>query len=259
MTVLLQCKGRAQTGGLNIEVINAGKPGAVRNCPPSDRVNMGINLAQLAICFATFFRNGDITPLILVVGATFILEGIATLPLWFVHSFSARTDGGKNLTYALMRGKGHRNVFVICNVASEAWNLEGLSSDADSSYDYRSTHEVLAICAAFPAFVCVCLTSTYLPKGSAFAMLQPLVLGTAGNVLVATLPRQPWMHGINLTSLDVIYNGGKVMKALQTLEDKYENTGQPLVKQFFPAGLPDDEQKWWDDRKEKHKLKKEAE
>jgi hypothetical protein len=31
------CKGRAQTGGLNIEVINAGKPGAVRNCPPSDR------------------------------------------------------------------------------------------------------------------------------------------------------------------------------------------------------------------------------
>jgi hypothetical protein len=41
---------------------------------------MGIYLAQLAICFATFFRNGDITPLILVVGATFILEGIATLP-----------------------------------------------------------------------------------------------------------------------------------------------------------------------------------
>jgi hypothetical protein len=101
------CKGRAQTGGLNIEVINAGKPGAVRNCPPSDRVNMGIYLAQLAICFATFFRNGDITPLILVVGATFILEGIATLPLWFVHNFSARTDGGKNLTYALMGGKGH--------------------------------------------------------------------------------------------------------------------------------------------------------
>jgi hypothetical protein len=45
---------------------------------------------------------------------------ISFMPAWVAWKFSARKDGGKQATYALLRGNGHRHVFVIRNKHKDA-------------------------------------------------------------------------------------------------------------------------------------------
>jgi hypothetical protein len=72
-------------------------------------------------------------------------------------------------------------------------------------------------------------------------LLASLTVGTVANVLTVALPRDSAAHGIPFKPVEVITDENKVMTALQMLEQKYEGCGEPLLKEFFSAGLSDKE------------------
>jgi hypothetical protein len=61
-----------------------------------------------------------------------------------------------------------------------------------------------------------------------------------------------------LKSIEVIIHDSKVMAALQSLEQKYEGLGEPLLKEFFSAGITKQAQAWFDDLKDGRKRAGEA-
>jgi hypothetical protein len=242
-----------KAGGLVIEVLEAVAPAAPLSSREVIKQNYHtviISIAQfLMACGYTFFSGGDCSVLCIFSTSLFALHALTYLPAWTSQKFSARKDGGQNASYALMRGNGHRYVFVIRNTHPEAWNLEDLAGPGLTSYDYLKYHEIWVIGAVFFIFLFLTLLSTQLSYFGTVALLCITFYGTLGNLLIAGLPRAPWAHGVALESVEVIQNDGKVMGALQSLEEKYPGFGEPLVKEFFPGSLRQYEQNWWDERK----------
>lgn len=249
----LESRKGSEVGGLSIEVLNAGEQVELRSWAQIFRLNSESTFAllvQLIIGFLAFSATGDITPLLFFSAGVFLMEAIVNFPAWSAAKFSARKDNGCRSTYALMRGNGHRNVFIIRNAHDDAWNLEDMASGGSSRYNYASTPERAVMFLTFVTFLAQTISATFMSDASARYILYILAVGTIQNVLIAALPRPTWAHGVWLASIDTISNDRKVMVALKELEEKYPGIADPLVKEFFPGGLREDEQKWWDDRKQ---------
>ncbi|KAF2818522.1 hypothetical protein CC86DRAFT_308880 [Ophiobolus disseminans] len=247
----LEARYSGKAGGLSIQILDAGMQKQPLSWSQVFHVNVmstAMMMVQLYVAIFAFLGAGDVNPLLFLGAGLFLMEGIANLPVWKATKFSARKDSGCNSTYALTRGNGHRHVFVIRNTHADTWNLEDMAS-GPTYYDYTATPEYIVIVLTALTSLALTIVSTTMSDYSALNILWILAIGTLKNVLTAALPRESWMHGISLTSVETISNDRKVMLALQELEDKYLGTGHALVKEFFPGGLNDDDQKWWDDRK----------
>jgi hypothetical protein len=238
-------------GGLTIEVLEAGAPVTPLSGLEMARANIistVAGLCQLGLAGYAFGRNGDLNPLFFFSAGLFLMLGITEMPVWNATKFSARKAGPKNATYALMRGNGHKHVFVIRNAHPEAWNLEDMAGGVDS-YDYVATPELATIGLTALGFLLLTLTATGMSDASASPILFILGIGTFANILNAALPREAGEYGVALKSVETIANDRKVMAAIQELETKYPGSGAALAKEFFPAVLSAEEQKWWDERK----------
>jgi hypothetical protein len=178
---------------------------------------------------------------------------ISFMPAWVARKFSACKDGGKQATYALLRGNGHRHVFVIRNKHKDAWNLENLASTASIRYDYLHSLEILVLACAVIIFSGLAVVSTALSDRDALFSLAILTIGTVGNTFIAVLPQKPAVHGILLKSIETITHDSKIMAALRSLKQKYAGLDEPLLKEFFPVGITKEAQAWFDNLKDSHK------
>jgi hypothetical protein len=244
------------TGGLVIEVLHAVAPAEPLSSLQGICINYRtflVSVAQLIMaCGYGFLSHGDCSVMCIFTTALFALHALTHLPAWTTQKFSARKDNGKNATHALLRGNGHRHVFVIKNTHREAWNLEDLAAPGLPTYNYAQTRELPIIMAVFLIFLFLTMLATQLSYFGSITMILIIFYGNVGNLLIAGLPRAPWAHGIALEPVETIQDESKVMPALQSFEEKYPGYGAPMVKEFFPGGLSEDEKKWWDERKQVH-------
>jgi len=258
----LEWRHERKNGGLSIEILDAGKqtgPLSWAQVFRDNAVSTATMLVQLFLAIFAYLSTGDVNPLLFFSAGLFLMEAVVNLPAWSAIKYSARKDRGCKSIYALMRGNGHRHVFIIRNVHDDAWNLEDMAGGGSTHYNYAATPERLVIILTALTFAALTIAASAMPNTSAFAILAILGMGTLKNILTAALPRKTWMHGVPLKPVETISNDRKVMVALQELETKYPGSGDALVEEFFPGGLREDEQKWWDDRKKARKEKKAAE
>jgi hypothetical protein len=67
------------------------------------------------------------------------------------------------MPYALLRGNGHRHVFIVKNMHAEAWNLEDLTTSSAAEYDFlRNTLELPIIFLVFLMFLLLTMLSMQL-------------------------------------------------------------------------------------------------
>jgi hypothetical protein len=147
-------------------------------------------------------------------------------------------------------GHGHQHVFTIRNKHKDVRNLQDLASMATTQYDYLHSHEIFALACAVIIFSGLAVASTALSDREALYLLAIMAVGTVGNALIAVLPQKPPTHGIRLESMDSITHDSKVVGTLQSLEQKDEGLGEPLLKELFPAGITKEAQAWFDDLKD---------
>jgi hypothetical protein len=237
-----------------IEVLNTVAPASPLSGLELLRANYQTVLVSvfqfLMACSYTFLSGGDCSVLCIFTTALFGLQTLTQLPAWRAQKFSARKVKGQNGSYALLRGNGHCHVFIIQNIHPEAWNLEDLAGSGLPTYDFVDTRERPVIFAVFLIFLLLTGLATQLSYFGTIILLVIMFYGTLGNLIITGLPRAPWAHGIALESVEVIQDDDKVIVALQSLEEKYPGFGEPLIKEFFPGGLREDEKKWWNERKE---------
>jgi hypothetical protein len=252
----LESEYEPKAGGLTIEILDTVKPTA-----PLSRADVFVQNSwtfiimgtQLLIAVHAFLKFRDESIILIFGTAIFLMEAIVNMPVWRASKFSARK--GKGSTYALMRGNGHRHVFIIRNMHEEASNIEDLAVGGSAQYDYCRTFEAHVLIWTFLSFLALTVLSTCLSDQSALYILIIMTLGTVGNVMHAAIPRALWMHGIALRSVETIFNDKNVMGAIQALEEKYEGLGEPLVAEIFSGGLTEEQKEWWVAGKER-KLQK---
>jgi hypothetical protein len=251
----LESKYANRVSGLTIEILDASNPlQSVKAFPYTSAVC----IIQMALLLVAFLRHDHGHVLLLFATAHALNFGISFMPAWTVQKFSARKDGGKEATYALIRGNGHRHVFIVRNKHKDAWNLEDLASMASARHDYVHSLELFILACAVIIFSGVAVLSAMLSDHEALYFLASLAMGTVGNILVGVLSQEPAMHGMPLNSIEVITHDSKVMATLQSLEEKYEGLGEPLLKEFLPAGITEEAQAWFDDLKDVRQRAREA-
>jgi hypothetical protein len=243
------------TGGLTIEVLNALDPDqTLKTTNMSTRI---VICAQVSLIVCAMFWNNNWQVLFLTTIGSLLIDAIAKMPAWLTQTFSARRDNGKNATYALMRGIGHNHVFIIRNTHANAYDLEDLAAATITRYDYTSSPELFILGGALAGFFWLAAASMTLSTPATMYLLAIMGVGTIGNIRTVALPRSSAAHGIPLKTVDVI-TGTKVLGAIQALEQKYEGCGEPLLKEFFPGGVKDEDQAWFEDLKESRKCKVEV-
>ncbi|KAH4932387.1 hypothetical protein HBI39_211710 [Parastagonospora nodorum] len=251
----LELKHAQKTDGLAIEVLDA--LDLDQTLKTTDMSTQVVMYAQVSFMLCAMFWHNNWQVLFLsTIGGLFI-DAIAKMPAWQAQTFSARRDNGKNATYALMRGNGHNHVFIIRNTHANTYNLEDLAGAAVTRYDYTSSLELFVLGSALVGFFWLAAASMTLSTPATMYLLAIMGVGTIGNIRTVALPRSSAAHGIPLKTVDVI-TGIKVLGAIQALEQKYEGCGEPLLKEFFPGGVKDQDQAWFDDLKESRKCKVEV-
>jgi hypothetical protein len=243
----LETEHPAKKEGLVIEVLEASSPFAQRSLsdksPPwdsfEDKVKIINLLVFLHLILGYNMYTKDIHVISLVPVAIFLMVSTVYMPAWRAQHFSARKDGGENNVYALFRGKDHRYVSFVQNAHPDAWNMEDMAAPPEPYYNYSSTREIYTATANFAAWLVWTILLISLPDEPAAVMIVVLTIGTFFN-LYNIYPDQT--YGVPLDSVDVISHD-KVISALQALEEKYPGFGEPLVKEFFPDGLSEQEKK----------------
>jgi hypothetical protein len=74
-------------------------------------------------------------------------------------------------------------------------------------------------------------------------------IGMVQNVMAASAPRPASAHGLHLEEIER-FEGEKVMKVLQDVEENDHKVGASLLPTFFPGELREDEVIWWNKHKD---------
>lgn len=199
--------------------------------------------AQVLLIGCALFLHDNWQVLILTNIGGLLIHAIANMPAWLAQTVFTRRDGGKNATYAPMRGNGHNHVFVIRNTHANTNNLEDLAGAAVMQYDYISALELVVLGGALAGFWLATASMTISTPATMY-LLAIMGVGTIANICTIALPRSSAANGIPLKTVDVI-TATKVMGAIQALEQKYEGCGEPLLKEFFPGGVKHEDQTWF--------------
>lgn len=208
-----------------------------------ERTNTGF---QFWIALIPWFLDGNIS----VVGITLAGQTLASstnqLLISMKEKFAARKKDGD--MYALMRGKGHRHVFIVRNKTPNALDLEDLASSSAPEYDWfeNALEGWAVIVLAFGWFV-LFLVASSLRTGIPY-LLAIMTVGHLFNMHTGSLPRRAEIADCIFKEKEV-FAGSEVMDVLKDLEVKHEGMGQALLKNFFPGPLCLEEELWWAERK----------
>jgi hypothetical protein len=204
------------------------------------------SLTQAAITLMASDLN-IVGPLSCILLLHFILSlGTKNLPVWKKEKFAARRNG--NDVYALMRGNGHRHVFIIRNKSADAWNLEDLAAASINDYDWYNWEGAAAVGLAIGWFVLFGMACSM--KQHAGYLLAIMAVGHISNMFSAFYPRPSAYHGFHLDMANKqTFDNSKVMATLKALETEHKGYGQKLLNTFFPGGPWEEDKVWWSDRK----------
>jgi hypothetical protein len=76
------------------------------------------------------------------------------------------------------------------------------------------------------------------------------MIGMFQNAIMAAIERPPKARNLPLSlSQNGVIRSRKVMDGLMDLQDRF-GCARPLVKEFFPGKMREDEEAWWDSRRE---------
>jgi len=176
-------------------------------------------------------------------GITFAFASGA-LPQWKAEKWACRNNSKK--TVALTRGNGSENCIVIIS-AGVGLDLEDLAGAR--RVDSTLTRILTSIMAVVWIALLIAVSGL---KENPWFLLVVGVIGMIQNVVVCGAPRNPGAFGIHLDYVETVVDQ-KVMKVLQTLEERYPHVGASLVETYFPGGLRPHEEDYWKDAKVKAK------
>ncbi|KAF2118793.1 hypothetical protein BDV96DRAFT_472140, partial [Lophiotrema nucula] len=205
------------------------------------RAGMIATCLQFAIAISTSEAVSFIT-----VAATALAFLTSNLDAWKASKYIGRRNGDE--TYALMRGNGHRHIFLIKNTSANALNLEDLAASSVTKYNWFGSSDGYIVVFSALAWLALAIYACTLDKGIG-GLIAIMAIGTVANILTASAARSPAAHGIPLVQKST-HSGEKVMTVLQELEDQEPGYGQHLLKTFFSGPLRDNDSKWWADKKE---------
>lgn len=93
-------------------------------------------------------------------------------------------------------------------------------------------------------------------KQNTWYLLAVGLIGMFQNAIMAAIERPPKARNLPLSlNPNGVIRSRKVMDGLMDLEDRFK-CARPLVKEFFPGKLRDDEEDWWKGRREAYELKR---
>ncbi|KAH8749378.1 hypothetical protein F5883DRAFT_356832, partial [Diaporthe sp. PMI_573] len=82
------------------------------------------------------------------------------------------------------------------------------------------------------------------------------MIGMFQNAIMAAIERPPKARNLPLSlSQNGVIRSRKVMDGLMDLQDRF-GCARPLVKEFFPGKMREDEEAWWDGRREAYDSKR---
>jgi hypothetical protein len=148
-----------------------------------------------------------------------------------------------NATYALLKGSGPGEVFIIIN-----------SEYGINLLDFASVEDKAGISAVFVSAILLVLWTALLItvsglKSHTWYIVAIGSIGMLQNTIVAGAPRAPAALGIYLLFQEKIAEP-KVMTTLQAVEEKYPGVGIALLPIMFPGTLRPHERAYWGEKAE---------
>lgn len=221
--------------------------GRTQGIPTVDWVyccGIAVILVQLGIAVIPGAVGQDWTILtVTAIGTVLALFGGA-LPKWKKEKWNGRKSEKENdrTVVCLTRGNGYSDALVIISEGMGQYRLEDLANA-------RTAPVPRTIWCALILFIgqILLLLAVAGLNDHAWYLLAIGALGIVQNAIVAGIPRDTGTTGIHLEQEGDPIHDTKVMKALQSAENREEYVGISLLPIFFPGGLRPDEEKWRDD------------
>jgi hypothetical protein len=197
-------------------------------------------VVQLGIAAIPWALWGDWSILLVTAfGITFAFAS-GSLPQWKAEKYNCRKNVTK--TVILTRGNGHRTGCIVIISDGSGLDLEDLAAGQCIHTDMKFTRVKTSIMAIL--WIALLMAVSGLKENSWFLLAVGLI-GMIQNVIVSGAPRSPGAFGVHLAYKETIV-GGKVMKVLMALEEKYPHLGRSLVDTYFPSGgLWPNEVEYW--------------
>ncbi|KAF1979192.1 hypothetical protein BU23DRAFT_642414 [Bimuria novae-zelandiae CBS 107.79] len=273
-------------GGLKVSIYDAGEvvksPSSVTG--PNVFLFSG-TVVSVQLLLSTIGLFGLAKDVGLLVGLGLLLSILTTnLTAWHAEKFTACPDGGKKNVYAIMRGNGHRHVFIIRNVHDNSLNLEDLARAGVTTYDwFGPTYEGYMLLGNALGWLIFTTCACHITEGAGL-LFSILALGSIANIVIAAdspkffrgfaqlLNRLPGAdkkdiiefktaHPIELTFRRSLSHDAKAMEALKGLDSEFPGYGEKLLPTFFPGPLlkKEDELFWSKEAKKERKRRREDE
>ena len=248
-------------------------------------------LVQLAIASLPIIFDRDWSVLLITGAGTLLALTHGSLPQWTAEKLPNRQHA--EFTFGLTTGNGSKDI-VIIKGENRCLNLEELAA-SDTPRDERPwqkfSKEVVGrrrsrLCGWFPSswassFISLSTEFRGFPVGFWITVITCIVqsilwilllitvvavthnswylflvgaIGMFQNGVIAAIHRPPQARNLPLKLKDII-KCPKVMDGLMELEDKF-SCARPLIKEFFPGDLEQEEQAWWKGNREPYERKR---
>ncbi|KAK7708288.1 hypothetical protein SLS57_009022 [Botryosphaeria dothidea] len=240
-------------------------------------IHVVVTVLQFGIAAIPWALYGDWGAFMVTSLGTALTTAMGWLPQWKAEKFPAAKVSNK--TIAITSGNGSKDIMIVRSLgkgidlehlaaaesprATRSWEQWGFFIGPQERETHVKTLNGLpldfwltrAVCTLFSLGSLILLI---LAAGIQSNSWYLLIVGAAGmfqNAFVAGLSIHPEGQAIPLLCREVIY-GNKVMDVLMDLEVKLEQDEiagdkskfdivKPLVKEFFPGELRDNEKRWW--------------
>ncbi|KAF7507933.1 hypothetical protein GJ744_009967 [Endocarpon pusillum] len=237
-----------------------------------------VMIAQLLIAAVPFIRDQSWEILVLTGAGTFLVQSTGALPQWRAEKLPQRQQSGKDI--ALTSGNGSRDIMVIRGCgncidleelaaaetprSNRVWeNIHWLSKPIMENGEPRlhsngtPARQVFTLWGIPVGFWLTLITisvqcilwlalliSVAGLRSHTWYLLGVGLLGMFQNATVAAISRGPERRCLPLKLADTIITT-RVMDGLMDLETVCPSFGTPLLKEFFPGKLRDEEGAWW--------------
>ncbi|KAI0867307.1 hypothetical protein GGS24DRAFT_516170 [Hypoxylon argillaceum] len=218
-----------------------------------------VTAIQLAVASIPLVLYGDFGILLLTATGTLMTIVMGSLPQWRAEKLPNRQHSNKLV--ALTSGNGSRDIIVIMG-GGRCLDLEDLSAQEtprngrvwekfaqeDPGLFPLGFWFTFGICVVqLFAWLGILVSSAALAENTWFLILVG-VIGMGQNAYLANVERNPAHYNLPLDHIKTITRE-KVMYGLMDLEANH-GCGRPLVAEFFPGSLRQEEDEWWNgDRK----------
>lgn len=257
-------------------------------------IHLVVIVLQLAVAAIPLVLHGDWSSLLVTTVGTTMAIAMGMLPQWKAEKFPTVLKSDN--TIAITAGNGSRDVIIVQGTTfgmdfehlaaaegprgTRPWERWGIFKHKKNGSVCVQTSRGLPVDFWFTRITCTILALGWLALLILVAGIQSntwylLIIGCMGtfqNIFAASSSIHPEGLPLSLLFKEVIY-GHEAMDALMDLQVKLENDDgwnrlsrsnlvRPLLKEFFPGQLAEDEVQWWKgerydyDKKRKEQFKK---